>query len=181
MVYFKNMSIAHNFKDISGLRFGKLSVISRSGLDKKRRSLWLCKCDCGKEKIVPGYKLRSTTKSCGCLIIERSKARSSDPEFYKKYPNIARMYLQYKKGAYKRKLSFSITPEEFEKLTLSLCHYCGSIIERNGIDRKDNSVGYDLSNCLPCCWQCNRSKLAMPYEEFIAWIDKLVNKRCALR
>lgn len=36
----------------------------------------------------------------------------------------------------------------------------------NGIDRVDNSVGYVLSNCVPCCSTCNRMKGTMSSEEF---------------
>lgn len=56
-----------NVKDLTGKRFGRLTVISY--IQKKERgSHWLCKCDCGNEKIVPGeYLTRGKTKSCGCL------------------------------------------------------------------------------------------------------------------
>lgn len=52
--------------DISGERFGKLTVIVRAG-SIRGRPAWLCKCDCGKELIVDGGSLRSgNTESCGC-------------------------------------------------------------------------------------------------------------------
>jgi len=37
----------------------------------------------------------------------------------------------------------------------------------NGIDRKDNSKGYVIDNCVPCHVSINRMKMAMPYEEFV--------------
>ena len=55
-------------EDLTGKRFGNLTVIRKT--DQKNRSsyLWLCKCDCGKEKLVSSYSLKSgMTKSCGCL------------------------------------------------------------------------------------------------------------------
>lgn len=58
-------------KDLTGKKFGRLTVIKRvedhitSGGHPQPQ--WLCKCDCGTEKIVLGLRLRSgTTKSCGC-------------------------------------------------------------------------------------------------------------------
>lgn len=52
--------------DIAGQRFGKLTVVVRTG-SIRNRPAWLCRCDCGKELIVDGYALRSgNTKSCGC-------------------------------------------------------------------------------------------------------------------
>lgn len=53
--------------ELSGKKFGKLLVIKRVGTASNYDSLWLCKCDCGKEKIIRGYQLRSgNSKSCGC-------------------------------------------------------------------------------------------------------------------
>jgi hypothetical protein len=58
-------------KNLTGKRFGKLIVIKHLGFIKKNRSIWLCKCDCGKEKIVSTDNLTShTTVSCGCKIKE---------------------------------------------------------------------------------------------------------------
>lgn len=54
-------------KDLKGQRFGLLTVIKRIGR-KSGYVTWLCKCDCGKEKIVDSHSLTSgNTKSCGCL------------------------------------------------------------------------------------------------------------------
>lgn len=54
-------------KDISGQKFGRLTVI-KYVYTKSRNAYWLCKCECGNEKIVSGANLRKgETKSCGCL------------------------------------------------------------------------------------------------------------------
>jgi hypothetical protein len=50
-------------------------------------------------------------------------------------------------------------------------------IKANGIDRKDNSVGYILENCIPCCFPCNKAKGGMSYDEFIKYLDNLVEFR----
>ena len=53
--------------DLTGMRFGRLTVLSQVG-KTKRGSVWLCQCDCGKTKKVNGAELRSgDTQSCGCL------------------------------------------------------------------------------------------------------------------
>lgn len=55
-------------RELSGQRFGRLIVIERKNNDKKGNSRWLCKCDCGRTKIILGSSLKSgLTKSCGCL------------------------------------------------------------------------------------------------------------------
>jgi hypothetical protein len=54
-------------KDISGQRFGRLIVVSRSGFSSDGSVTWLCACDCGGTKVVSGCNLRKgTTTSCGC-------------------------------------------------------------------------------------------------------------------
>lgn len=59
--------------DIKGQRFGRLVVVERvKNKWKNHGSYWLCKCDCGKEKIVESHNLRNgSTKSCGCLNDEK--------------------------------------------------------------------------------------------------------------
>ena len=53
--------------DLTGERFGRLTVIRQIG-KRNNRVTWLCKCDCGNEKIVKGVDLkRGHVKSCGCL------------------------------------------------------------------------------------------------------------------
>lgn len=54
--------------DLAGQRFGNLFVVSRIENGTKGRTLFLCRCDCGTEKIVSGQNLmRGHAKSCGCL------------------------------------------------------------------------------------------------------------------
>ena len=60
--------------DLTGLKFGKWTVIEKTGKDKNSRALWECKCDCGKTVLVNGNALnRGVSKSCGCSRKERAK------------------------------------------------------------------------------------------------------------
>lgn len=53
--------------DLTGVRFGMLTVLARAGTDDRRRATWRCRCDCGAEAVVGGQALRrGHTKSCGC-------------------------------------------------------------------------------------------------------------------
>lgn len=59
--------------DLTGQRFGKLTVLERSKSIKEAsgqsRTTWLCQCDCGNTVIVKTINLRSgDTQSCGCGI-----------------------------------------------------------------------------------------------------------------
>ena len=52
--------------DLTGQQFGYWTVIEKVPLNKSG-SNWLCKCKCGKEKIINGYNLRKgLSTSCGC-------------------------------------------------------------------------------------------------------------------
>ena len=56
------------FIDITGNRYGKLTVLERYGYADNKKITWLCKCDCGKTSIVIGSNLTSgRTRSCGCM------------------------------------------------------------------------------------------------------------------
>ena len=60
-------------QDIANKRFGRLTAIKKVGVNKDYRAIWLCKCECGKEKnILARCLLRGTTKSCGCLQKENA-------------------------------------------------------------------------------------------------------------
>lgn len=62
------------FNDLAGRRFGRLIVLQRSENTPYGQATWLCRCDCGNEKIIVGNSLsRGITQSCGCLHNERSK------------------------------------------------------------------------------------------------------------
>lgn len=53
--------------DLTNQVFGKLTVQSCAGKIDGRRYYWNCLCDCGKEIVIEGSRLRSgNTKSCGC-------------------------------------------------------------------------------------------------------------------
>jgi hypothetical protein len=55
-------------KDLSGNKFGRLTVISDTGERPWGNVLWSCKCDCGNIVNVQSQSLVSgLTKSCGCL------------------------------------------------------------------------------------------------------------------
>lgn len=58
-------------EDLTGRRFGMLTVTGYAGLQQQKRqkiSAWNCVCDCGNTCVVPGYLLKQgRRKSCGCI------------------------------------------------------------------------------------------------------------------
>jgi len=59
-------------EDLTGKKYGKLTILRRTGTDKWGSTQWLCKCDCGKEIIRSrAYFFNKNwnyypVKSCGC-------------------------------------------------------------------------------------------------------------------
>lgn len=64
--------------DITGLVFGRLTVLKSAGLLDGRKMFWMCKCACGNYKIAPGQLLRNGgVQSCGCLREDTLRTRST--------------------------------------------------------------------------------------------------------
>lgn len=58
-------------KDLTGQRFGRLTVTGRADNDKNGRARWVCRCDCGEVKVEgSGNLLRGRVNSCGCHRVE---------------------------------------------------------------------------------------------------------------
>ena len=58
---------AHNFRDLTGQTFSRLTVIEFAET-RKGQSYWNCICQCGSRLVVMSPNLtRGFTKSCGCL------------------------------------------------------------------------------------------------------------------
>lgn len=65
------MIIVGKFIDLTGKKYGKLTVLRRVGT-KCKSPLWECICDCGNYTKVTSRDLVSgNTKSCGCISLER--------------------------------------------------------------------------------------------------------------
>lgn len=118
--------------------------------------LWFCKCDCGKNTIVPAAKLISgKTQSCGCLKKETSKPPiivkhgMSYSRLYKVWKDMkARCYKPtsvryYTHGARGIKVCDEwMSFEFFAKWALS-----NGYRENLTIDRINNNGNYEPSNC----------------------------------
>ena len=139
---------------------------------------WLCKCQCGQEKYIP-YNCIKNYMSCGCSRKDKIGYGISAKR---------KLLYRYKKDAELRNYKFSLTEEQFYKFVNSNCFYCGcdpSSIQKtyknngnfiyNGIDRKDNSFGYIIENCVTCCSMCNIMKSTMSHEQFLSKTNEIFN------
>lgn len=183
---------AHNFKDLTGQRFNRRVVLKFTRIKtfsspRAKQSYWLTRCDCGTEAEVSAGALR-LGKSCGCLSREISGISRRLPN-----SGAARNsnLLKYKKSAEKRGINWLLSNEQFDLLTSGYCYYCGvepkqihtasrnckqiQQIIYNGIDRIDNSRGYEPDNVVSCCKICNRAKDVMSKENFLIWVKRVAN------
>jgi len=55
--------------DLTGQKFGKLTVMEKYGHDSNNKTLYRCECECGENMVVAlGNNLQQgTTRSCGCI------------------------------------------------------------------------------------------------------------------
>jgi len=136
------------FKDLTGKRFGKLTVVGphpvRTGYNMIR---WICRCDCGGEKLVTTSNLGRNTHSCGCIrntqgaltrkhplwgVWSAMLQRCTDPNCAA-YPNYGGRGI----SVCERWRSFPAFLEDME-----------STYQRGlSIDRKENDGNYEPSNC----------------------------------
>lgn len=178
-----------------GQVFNRLTVMESIGKSKYGHLLYNCKCSCGNIKAVTGASLkRGEVQSCGCLKSENTtkmgKSRKGTSHLDKGDAGKNHLYLQYKHGAKKRNIEFKLTIEQVVAISSLNCYYCNvepkQVINKeseigsylyNGIDRLDNTLGYTLDNCVPCCKVCNRSKSDMTIDEFYDWIKNVFETR----
>lgn len=77
------------YKNLTGQKFGRLTVLNEDFIDKKHCIHWLCQCDCGRITSVRTDQLTSgRTKSCGCLAIEKAKESSLENSNKQRAKNI---------------------------------------------------------------------------------------------
>lgn len=73
-------SFHFNFKNLTGQRFGRWTVLSHVPTGRKGSSTWRCQCDCGRIKENVFYTALTTGKSlsCGCLRTDLLRGKSVD-------------------------------------------------------------------------------------------------------
>ena len=151
--------------NLIGKRFSKLVVTEEKGINRWGNYLFLCKCDCGGQKIIPSANLRDgRTTSCGCmssrhsignLNLSHGFSRKGHPEsFYNRFMTIKarcnnprnHKYSIY--GARGIKCLWKSFEEFRDDMYKSyLIHVKRFGEKQTSIDRVDNNGNYCKENC----------------------------------
>ena len=144
-------------------------------------------CD---KKYLADYGGRYSCDQCNNERAKRDRWKNIE-----KYRNIHRKSSRQPKrrfdgGVYsakRRGLTFTVTLEQYAALINQPCYYCQDrfgMIQDNqtgvGLDRIDNSIGYEIGNVVSCCKICNQIKMdCLTVEETIAAINAIFEVRNA--
>jgi hypothetical protein len=138
--------------DITGQRFGRLTVLRRAENTPTGRARWACACACGGSAVVCRDELRSGhVRSCGCIQGERHRGvRAPDGHISRTYSTWQLMI----------KRCMSATCREFDQYGargITVCErwrdfqrFLDDMGERppgTTIDRIDGTRGYEPGNC----------------------------------
>lgn len=93
------------------------------------------------------------------------------------------VYFGYISNCRRKNIKFEIAFDLFQELIHQNCHYCGrrpsnrrkgrgtkanTSMRYQGVDRKNNLLGYFPENLVPCCQECNQIKSdILSYEEML--------------
>lgn len=183
--------------NLTDQKFGRLTALVLVQ-DRPLKRRWKCRCACGRYCTVDQGKLRhGETRSCGCLVSENALKRINQHTLPAGTAFMNATFKMYVLTAKNKNRPFTLTRAEFENKITKSCYYCGAqprlplYAERlrrrkikwfngvkaiNGLDRKNNNLGYTKRNTVPCCRTCNIAKHTMSAPEFLAWALRVVKQ-----
>jgi len=146
-------------------------------------------CECGEQfSLSRQYKFKNTMQ----LRCKQCKRKEN------MQPNVGERaaYKRVKSDAMRGGREFDLPLDWFLEAIHMPCHYCGRVDQNsinvaskrkgeflikdfkyNGLDRLNNDIGYVIENVVPCCFVCNRAKNSMGYQEYIEYIDNMIQWR----
>jgi hypothetical protein len=143
--------------DLEGRTFGGWTVVSYAGRRQSQQILWLCRCECGTERVVLGNNLkRGLTRSCGCLYREAGREATrqantshgySGSATYKCWGHMKERCLNPNHKKYLDYGGRGITICERWLQFENFLEDMGEKPEGYSLDRINNEKGYEPGNC----------------------------------
>lgn len=143
---------------LSGMTFGRWTVLNRVFREGTRNTYWLCRCACGVEREVLAFRLKDgRSKSCGCLSSEVKKSRAvhghasidgrKSPE-YRAWAHMLERCNNTNCKAYKNYGGRGISVcERWVKFTNFLADMGTRPSDEHSLDRIDCNGNYSPDNC----------------------------------
>jgi len=173
-----------------GMRFGRWLVLDREENDHHYRRIYLCRCDCGKEKAIRLDQLKNgESTSCGCYHKELNRQRFIDMNFkhgakhssiYNIWRNMMARCYNPKNPAYKNYGDRGISVCKRWHKFINFLSDMGPRPNKLTLERKKNNNNYSPSNCR---WatrkeQCNnyRRNVLLEYRGNIKNITQWANE-----
>ena len=138
------------FIDLTGQKFGKLTIVRRMENDKHNHARWLCQCDCGNEKVIMSSDIISgKTKSCGCIHTIHGQGGKKKTRLYRIWTGMKTRCLNEKFRDYEDYGGRGITvcPEWMEFEPFCEWAMANGYEDNLTLDRKDNNGNYCPENC----------------------------------
>lgn len=149
------------FNDLTGMTFGRLTVVGRAGNSQAGKVSWTCRCDCGGTVMVSGSNLRTGhTRSCRCLSAAMSGTRGR-LQLLRHGHSAAGASPEYRSWEHAKSRCFNRDSHAFNEYGgrgIAMCNEWSGSFEAflrdmgprptgTTLDRIDNEKGYEPGNC----------------------------------
>ena len=143
----------HPAPDLSGEKFGRLTVMYRLTDSPDARPRWLCQCECGNGVVVTSRSLKSKVPSCGCYTKEMKALQASthgltNSPLYKVWSDMRERCNNPKDKSYPyyggRGIKVDPRWEDFETFYNDMIDGYEPGLQ---LDRIDTDGDYELGNC----------------------------------
>lgn len=168
------------FNDLTGKKFGHLTVLKRIGTYKNGCAIWLVKCKCKNEIEVIGSRLTNKKQPmihCGCLTSKNcSNAKKTHGQSYKKaYQNEENSRYRIKHRSLSGTLPGYKGSIKKSRDELNYCVYCGSTdsLSTDHIISIKKGGNNDFQNLITACLSCNCGKGSSFFIDWYLKTDKV--------
>lgn len=150
----------NGIKDLTGMRFGRLTVLRKSDRLAGRKSYWVCECSCGNKKEIRSDSLTRKDKptlSCGCIRDEQAVINIEKNHKHKdSYTHLHFLWSRMKQRCYNPNVT---RYEDYGGRGIVVCEewldyevfrkwaYKSGYVEGLSIERIDVNGNYEPKNC----------------------------------